>query len=988
MKRLFSFNLFLLLLLFSSQLFGQETITGTVIDDRTGEPLIYANIMAVGTEVGAFTDLDGKFTLEMPEGVNEIIVSYTGYADQTIDISGKAIVDVRMSSSQILDDVLVIGYTTQKKSDKTGAVSHVDAKELNQGRLSDPIQALQGKAAGVNISKQGGDPNAGFSVNIRGASSLTAGTGPLFIVDGVQGVDPTTLNPDDIESYNVLKDAASTAIFGARGSNGVIIITTKGSTLGRTAVPTTSVEYSGFVSFDEVARRLDFLDGDQMRQFAEETGRTFQDNGANTDWQDEIYRTGFSHLQTLAFSGNSESGGYRASVSANQIQGVLKGSSKDRYIGRLNLTQKAFDGRLTMSARLSGTIENNDFVTYGGGIDPKNVIYQAFRRSPTDPVLDENGEFFETDRSFQYFNPAAIINDIENERVAKRLLGNFRLDLEILKGLTGSVNLGYIRNDDESFYFEPSFTPSNQTQGFGRRSYTNYENRLIETTLSYVKDLKGGHFLNLIGGHSYQVEVFDGFAAQGKNAQSDLVTSNNLGTLLLLEPGSISSYKGENLLASIFASAIYDFDKKYFAKVTFRRDGSSKFGKNNEWGVFPSISLGWDIMREPFMPDNLPLNQLKLRASYGITGNQNIPSNVDAVLFRNAGTAINPETGETVFSFEREGDLNNNPDLKWEENQELNLGLDFGFFDNRVSGSIEYYRKKTVDLIYPYFVPKPPNIGTRTYANVGEIENNGIEVTLQSFVVSQENLSWKTIATFSSNTQKTVSLSNDEYQLEELQTLFVSGRGLVGGNNSSQIIRPGLEIGTFYLPQYAGLSDDGKFLFFTEAGGVTRNVEQAERRVVGSAQPDFILGWSNFFNIGKRWDASFALRAVVGHDILNVTRMVFSNPADLPTLNTLEEALDEYDRGLSSSPVLSDYYLEDGSFLKLDNVVIGYTIDNFNSKYIQNLRFYVSGTNLLVLTGYSGLDPELSFGGTEFGRDQYDVYPKTRSVTFGLNATF
>jgi hypothetical protein len=224
--------------------------------------------------------------------------------------------------------------------------------------------------------------------------------------------------------------------------------------------------------------------------------------------------------------------------------------------------------------------------------------------------------------------------------------------------------------------------------------------------------------------------------------------------------------------------------------------------------------------------------------------------------------------------------------------------------------------------------------------------------------------------------------------LEELQTLFVSGRGLVGGNNSSQIIRPGLEIGTFYLPQYAGLSDDGKFLFFTEAGGVTRNVEQAERRVVGSAQPDFILGWSNFFNIGKRWDASFALRAVVGHDILNVTRMVFSNPADLPTLNTLEEALDEYDRGLSSSPVLSDYYLEDGSFLKLDNVVIGYTIDNFNSKYIQNLRFYVSGTNLLVLTGYSGLDPELSFGGTEFGRDQYDVYPKTRSVTFGLNATF
>ncbi len=984
LKHLLVFGFFL----FAGSVWSQTVITGSVVDDRTNEPLIYANIEVVGTDAGGFTDLDGTFSLEVPEGATQIMVTYAGYADQTIDLDGQTNFEIRMSSGKILDDVIVIGYSTQKKSDKTGAVSHVNAEELNQGRLSDPIQALQGKAAGVNISKKGGDPNAGFAINIRGAASFTAGNQPLFVVDGVQNVDPTTINPDDIESYNVLKDASSTAIFGSRGANGVVIITTKGSKFANQTATTSTVEYGGFISVDEVANRLDFLDGDQVREFADRTGRTFIDNGANTDWQDEIYRTGISHNHTIAFSGNSPRGGYRASVSANELEGVLEGSGRSRYIGRLNLTQKSLKGRLTLSARISGTIEENDFVTYGGGIDPKNVIYQAFRRSPTDPVYDENGEFFETDRSFQYFNPVAIINDIQNERLAKRLLGNFRADLEVIDGLVASVNLGYIRNDDESFYFEPSFTPSNQTDGFGRRSYNNFQQTLIETTLSYTKNLKGGHFLNVLGGHSYQKELYDGFSAQGKDAASDFVTSNNLSTLQLLEPGSISSYAGENLLASLFGSVIYDFEKKYFAKVTVRRDGSSKFGENNEWGFFPSASLGWDIAKEDFFNSDGPLSRLKLRASFGISGNQNIPSNIDAILRTNSGTKPNPETGEPVVVFTREGDLNNNPDLKWEENKEWNFGVDFGFFNDRISGSVEYYRKQTNDLIFRYEVPKPPNRGRFQYGNAGVIENNGVEVNLQSFVVTNEKLNWKTILTFSANQQKVKSLSNDQFTLDEQFVLFVSGRGLVGGDNFTQVIRPGLELGTFYLPEYAGLSDDGKFLFFTAAGGVTRDVTQAERRVVGSAQPDFILGWSNFFNIGKNFDASIAIRGVFGHDIMNSTRLVFSNPSELPTLNTLEEALDEFDRGLTSGPTLSDYYLEDASFVKLDNVAIGYTFNNLKSEYIKKLRIYLSGTNLLVITEYSGLDPEVSFGGTEFGLDQYDVYPKTRSFTFGLNATF
>lgn len=990
MKKLFTRKMyFYLFLIFCTIPMYGQTITGTVTDADTKESLIGVNIIVTNTTVGTVTDIDGTFTLKLPADAAQLTFSYIGYVAQTIDIGGQSKFDIQLAPDALLvDEVIVIGYGTQKKSDKTGAVAHVTAEELNKGRLSDPIQALQGKAAGVIVSKQGGDPNAGFNVNIRGAGGLTSETSPLFVVDGVPGVDPTTLNPDDIESYNVLKDASSAAIYGSRGANGVILITTKGAGLKANQAGSSSVEYNGFISFDNVENKLNFLSADQVRDFAAETGQTFLDNGGNVDWQDEVFRSGITQAHTIAFAGNDENSSYRASVSANNITGVLEGSGKKRYIGRLNLTQKTFKDRLTLQARVSGTFEKNDYVSYGDGISPNNVIYQTYRRNPVDPVLNEDGSYFETDKSFQYFNPVAIINDFQNERDAKRLLGNFRADLDIYKGLKAGINLAYIRDDHEQFYFEPSFTASNTTQGLGRREYKNLESQLLEATLGYTSSFSTAHSLNAVVGYSYQKDTEDGFSAEGQNAQSDFVTSHNLEALLQLQPGSIKSYKNEFLLASFFGRAVYDFNKKYFLTATLRRDGSSKFGKNNEWGWFPSASLGWNVKQESFLQSVDFLSQLKLRVGYGITGNQEIPTNVDAVFFVPAGTAIDPETGEVVISFENDNDVNPNPDLKWEENSEFNIGLDFGILNDKVSGSVEYYRKTTTDLIYRYELPVPPNKNRFIYANAGEIRNQGLEVTLQAYVLNTQKVDWKTVFTFTKNKQETVRLSNDLYDLDEIKTLYVSGRGLVGGENWTQIVRPGVEIGSFFLPEYAGLSDDGKFLFYTEAGGVSRDVTKAERRFVGSAQPDFTLGWSNYVELGKGFDVSFAFRAVVGFDVLNVTRMVFSNPADLPTLNVLEEALAEYDRGLTSSPIVSDYYLEDGTFLKLDNASIGYTFDGFKTSFVQGLRLYVTGTNLLTLTGYSGLDPELSYGGLEFGRDQYDVYPKTRSFTFGINATF
>jgi len=973
----------------STAALAQKRITGTVTDGSDGEPLPGATILVTGTTVGAFTDDDGKFSLTVPDGQNQITVSYVGYKSETVDISSGTDFNIALRSDLELDQVIVIGYATQKKSDKTGAVTQVTSEELNLGRLSDPIQSMQGKAAGVIVSKQGGDPNSGFQVNIRGAAALTSGTGPLYVVDGVPGVDPTTLNPDDIESMNVLKDASSTAIYGSRGANGVIIITTKGSGLGRKeSKQVNQVEYNNYFAFDQVANRLKFLDADQIRDFAQESGRTFIDNGANVDWQDEIYRSGISQLHTLSFSGADANSSYRASISANEVLGVMKGSGKERYIGRLNLSQRTLDDRLIIQGRMSATIEHNDYVSYGDGIAPNNVIYQAYRRSPTDPVFNADGSHFETDRSFQYFNPVSIIDDVQNERDAKRYLGNFRAELEILPGLKSAVNVGYIRDDEEKYYFEPSFTASNTTEGLARREYNNYESKVIETTVNYVKSLENIHNINVIAGHSYQVETKTGFKAEGQNAQSDYLKANNLQSMLLLEPGSITSYKNEALLASVFGRVVYDYQKRYFLTATLRRDGSSKFGKNNEWGTFPSLSMGWNLKKEYFMQEIDAISQLKLRLGYGISGNQNIDPNLDAVYYVPAGTAIDPETGEVVISFENSNDVNPNPDLRWEENVETNIGIDFGLFNARISGSIELYNKLTRGLIYKYELPVPPNKNRYIYANAGEIENRGIEVTTQAYVLSSDRLNWKTVVTFAHNKQKTTTLENGEYDLDELRVLSVSGRGLVGGENWTQIIRPGSEIGTFFLPEFAGFSEDGKFLFHTAAGGVTRDVTKAERRVVGSAQPDFTLGWSNYFDLGDNWDISFAWRAVVGHQILNVTRMVFSNPADLPTLNVLEEALDEYSRGLNSSPIVSSYYIEDASFLKLDNVMIGYTFDKIKSKYLKNLRLYASGTNLLVFTPYTGIDPELGYGSVEFGLDQYSVYPKTMSLTLGLKANF
>ncbi len=977
----------LILLLSASLALAQTiTITGTVTETVEKFPIPGVTVVVKGTTVGTITGLDGKYTISVPEDGTTLLYSFVGFATQEILINGRSNIDVRLKESAVeLSEVIAIGYGTQKKSDKTGAVSNIKSTELNTGAITDPIQGLQGKSAGVSVTKKGGDPNAGFSVKIRGSSGLYSNTEPLYVVDGVPGVDPTTISPDDIKSYDILKDASSTAIYGSRGANGVIIITTlKGSFKNPS-----KVEFNSYVSLDNVANRLDLLTGDQLRKYAADNNLSFNDGGANTNWQNEIYRPALSQSYNLAASGGSENSSYRVSLTHSVFEGVIIGSSKQRDLGRINVHQKAINDKLNIQASLAGTFETNNYIQYSGS-GPNDIIYQMIQRNPTDPVYNADGSYYEVQRDFNYYNPVALANDIQNERDAKRFMGNLKADFEIINGLVAGVNLGYIRDDSESSYFEPSYVRNNTSTGYGRKGYNNMSSKILEATISYTTIFNKLHNLNLIGGYSFQEDNYTGFFAQGTEPLSDYVKAYNLGALNSVVVGDIGSYKNSNRLISFFGRGVYNYNSKYYFTATVRRDGSSKFGENNKWGWFPSASVGWNIKNESFMESAGFLSQLKLRAGFGITGNQEIGSYHAISSAEVAGPTINPETGEDAILFTISH--NANPDLRWEGNREFNLGFDFGFLDNKISGSLDLYNKVTYDLIAPYAVPVPPNIVPTTWGNAGKIGNSGIELFVQAFAVTSRNFDWKTALTFSTNKQNVISLSDTtsgfNWSDGDKKQGWLSGRGLVGDQNWTQLVEEGYELGTFYMPEYAGLSSDGKFLFYTEAGGVTRNVDEAERRVVGHALPDFEIGWSNYFTFLDNFDFSFALRAVVGFDVLNVTRMVFSNPTVLPSLNGLTEVLTEVERGVTDYPKVNSYYLENGTFLKLDNVTLGYNFPVAKVDWLGKFRVYVSSINLLTITGYSGIDPEISYNGLSFGLDQYNVYPKTRTFTLGLNVSF
>ncbi|MGE5316620.1 MAG: SusC/RagA family TonB-linked outer membrane protein, partial [Chloroflexota bacterium] len=631
--------------LFSVSAIAQEIkISGVVTDGSNGSTMPGVTIVVKNTTSGTTTDIDGKYNINVAPG-STLVFSFIGYTTQEIAVGNNKSINVTLQPELTeLEELVVIGYGTQRKSDRTGAVVAVQAEDMNKGVLTDPIQGMQGKAAGVLITKKGGDPNEGFAVRIRGASSLSTETNPLYVVDGVPGVDPTTIATEDIESFNVLKDASAAAIYGSRGAHGVVIITTKkGASKGN------RIELSSSVSTETVAHKLDLLNADQIRQYVQQYNLNFIDGGANTDWQNEIYRTGSSQNYDLAFSGSTSKGGYRASVSHQDNKGVIIGSEKKRTIARLNADDKFFNDRLVVSTGISGAFENNDYVNYSSN-GPFDVIYQMIQRNPTDPVYNADGSYYELERDFQYGNPVALAKDITNKRDAKDFFSFLRADLEIVKGLFGGVNLSYVRDDNQTYYFEPDYLQLGKFQGYGKRNYDNHSSRLIETTLKYIHSFDK-HNLELLGGYSWQDQVFNGFYAQGNSPFLNYSGANDLGMLQTVVAGNdIDSWFNSSKLISFFGRGVYNYNNKYYLTATIRRDGSSKFGANKEWGWFPSASVMWNITGENFMSNVNFISNLRLRAGYGQAGNEKIGIGKDIRTYVSGGSAYNFETGEEVIS--------------------------------------------------------------------------------------------------------------------------------------------------------------------------------------------------------------------------------------------------------------------------------------------------------------------------------------------------
>ncbi|MEI6694573.1 MAG: SusC/RagA family TonB-linked outer membrane protein [Bacteroidota bacterium] len=995
---LYNFRKFGILFLFfilSSGLSAQNiNVEGVVTDNSDGSTMVGVSILIKGTQKATVTDINGKYKIESPLG-GILVFSFVGYKTNEV-IANKSVINVSLYPSvKMLEEVIAIGYSTQKKTDKTGAVSNIKASELNGGSLTDPIQALQGKAAGVMVSKKGGDPNAGFSVRIRGASGYLASTEPLYVIDGIPGADPTLVSNEDIESYNILKDAASTAIYGSRGSNGVIIITTKkGRNLGgkNSDMNISQINFSSQLSIENIAKKLSLLSATEMRAFAQKLSQTtgrpvdsiFVDGGANTDWQNAIYRTGISKSNNLSFSGGNTKSFYYVSLTNSNWTGVMKGTDKERNIARINLNHSAIDDRLTFALNLTSAFENNSYENYGGWGN-EDIIYQAITRNPTDPIYKADGTFDKTSRVFNYINPVSIIDNVENKRDLQNFQGNLRTDFKILEGLSASLNLGYMNNVQKFSYFRPSglYLPD---LGAGEKREENNTQKIIEFTTSYEKIFNKIHTINLLGGYTWQENENFGFFAKGVDAQSDHIGSSNLAIFNQVNYGDIGSWRAKSNLIGFFGRAQYNLNQKYYLSASLRRDGSSRFGSNNKWGMFPTFALGWSMEKESFLKDIQWLNQLKLRLSYGISGNQEIGDYHSVVVWTPTGKATNPETGKEVITFGPA--WNANPDLKWEQTAELNIGLDFAVFDSKISGSLEVYKKNTTDLLGEYSVPVPPNLASTTFANSGELENKGIELFLQAYPISKKNVVWKTSFNISHNQTTIISLGKYFNSVDGVRKEgYISGRGLVGEEYYLIGMMEGQPFGAFYLPTYVTLKD-GKFIYKSKTGGFTENLSEAQRSIVGNATPDLEIGWSNSITFFKNWNLDFSFRAMIGNHVYNATQMFLDNPGNLPDLNANSAAIDWYNKGRTSGASIADFYVENASFLRLDYVSISYDFKFNKTNILKKLNVFASSNNLFTITGYSGIDPETTISGLSFGIDQYNVYPKTRTFTFGIKGTF
>lgn len=950
-----------------------QGVSGTVSDAATGELLPGVSVTIEGTSTGTITDMMGKYSINAAEG-QKLMFSLFGYQTQVADVTGKTVNISLSADRQQLEEVVVIGYGTQKKKDLTGSSAQVSAEDFNGGVVTSPEMLIQGKAAGITITPTNGEPGGGVSVRVRGGTSISSGNEPLYVIDGMPvqngnslpgGEGETSgsqrnplsrLNPNDIESITVLKDASATAIYGARGANGVVLITTKQGSAGRM-----SVDYNYQVSASVLAKKLPLLNAEEYRQAVQRFGLNNTLGNADTDWQDEMFQTGIAQQHNLSLNGGSEAGSYRLSIGYLDQDGIVINSGTSRITSRLSMNQRTLDGKLTLSGNVNVSQQDDNLTPYQqvGGFTG-GIFTNMLKMNPTLPVYQPDGSYTFVSNAIRNPVQAAMEIDDVARTNSVTMNGQARLDLgDVVEGLSFTANGGYDHYGTIRKTYLPKSTPYGVADnGIAAQKYGSVSSKVLETFANLDREV-GGNMLNLMGGYSWQENNYEGFGARAKQFVTDNYSYNNLDGGGLAELGDKYSYRGQSRLISFFGRANYDIAGKYMLTATVRQDGSSKFGANNKWGVFPSAAVAWRLSEEAFIPEMF--TDLKLRAGWGVVGNEAIG---EYQSIARIGTGSNAVIGGSTSA--GTGYLNPaNPNLKWETTASTNVGIDWELNGGKFYGSFDVFQKNTSDLLLT--VPAPsPSVAPTLLANVGATSNTGFDLQLNYSLVSTADFGW----------DMGLNISRSRLIVEDLGTNSEILTGPIGGAGQSGAFSQKLVVGEAYGTFYG--------LVYNETDG-TYGTEQ---EIIGIAQPNFTYGFLNSFRFGKI-SANVFLRGQSGGNVFNNTAMEYTTLDNLNTnVNLLRPALDFPDAMLTSTPTYSSQWIESASFLRLDNLNINYNIDVEGSDWLNSAVVGLSGQNLFLLTPYTGYDPEVNTDASANGAPSLGVdymnYPRPRTIALNI----
>lgn len=948
----------------------QDIVQGKV-SDTAGNPISGVTIGVQGTTISTSTSEDGTFRLSGVPLHAILLVKMIGYATKEIVYSGNNNIQIILTAgSQDLEEIVVLGYGSVDKKELTSAVSTLRQRDLIAGSVS-PLLAIQGKVPGLNISSSNGiDPNAEISLQLRGVNSVKASQGLLVVIDGVPGGDINSVIKEDIESISVLRDASAAAIYGTRASGGVILITTKRPSTGKAVVNFTT-EY--FI--ESVRKRPNVLKGEEYVKYG-----LGEDLGHRTDWYSEVTNNNpFSHRQVFNVSGGSENANVYATFTKRDVKGMAISSKRNEIGGRINSNFKFFDGFAELSNKISyneakAFLSNNDIFNMAMVLNPTETPYNA---------ADVTG-FNVLVGGYNYWNPVAEVMLRSDERQYKYLLANSTLKLNLTKHLTTSATVGIKNNSIHSSYYRSSqHRVSRETAVDGNASqyYNQYDDRIFEWIVNYNNQIED-HSIQAVGGYSYQDFNGQGFSANNSNFPVDGVREHDMGSGSYLVDGraGIGSWKSPWVkLAAFFGRVNYSLLGRYLLSASARYEGSSKFAPKNRWGFFPGISAGWRISEEPFLRESALVDDLKLRIGYGETGNEGFGAEVSTRMYSADTWFLQNGKWFRTYGVRH----NQNPNIKWEVKKEYNLGLDFTVLNHKLSGRFDVYKRVIDDLIYDISVSQPPAIHDKTTMNVGSMQNTGYEIELNYKVVEKDYFTYTTSVIASHNKSKLNSLWGN-------QTFADRKRFPAPGSPGSAVrLYPGEDIGRFFIWQFAGFTDDGYWKLYDQKGEAfdvrDKNKTIADKKFVGNAIPTLQLSWNNQLSY-KNWDLGLCMRSWIGHDVFNMINMYYSLP-NVKGQNVLSDAYDKH-KDIKGEKELSDYWLEKGSFLKVDALNIGYRFNQSLLKPFKNLRVYATGRDLFVFTNYSGLDPEVNINGLDPGFEERNVYPKTRTFMVGIQLNF